>query len=149
MAVNKGEKRNSFKTEANIETFMTMVLLGKSVPEICEEIGFKRQTYYSWLDDIKIVKELDKRRQELYTEGQNFIKGRYKKYLENIDNACNDMSDKRTFLQANIYMIDKLDGKATSKLDVTMSEQDSITDTKQLIEKYKHFKEEQELDNED
>lgn len=139
-----------FKTQTNIETFITMVLLGKSAGEIIAEIGFSRQTYYDWLNDVEIIKELDKRRHELYTEGQAFIKGRYKKYLENIDKACNDMSDKRTFLSANIYMIDKMDGKATSKLDVTMNETDTIEDTKQLIEKYKQRKlEQQQHDNEE
>lgn len=139
-----------YKTESNIETFINMVLLGCSVQEICKEIGFVRQTYYDWMNDVNIIKQLDERRRELYTEGQNFIKGRYKKYLENIDKACNDMSDKRTFLSANTYMVDKLDGKATSKLDVTMNETETIEDTKQLIEKYKQKKrEQQQSDNED
>lgn len=108
-----------FKTPENIEKFVSMIMLGITKDEIMKEIGIKRATYYDWLEDSRIIAELDKRRLELKTDGMNFVRGRYKKYLENIDKLCNDMGDKRTALQANTFMIEKLDGKNTTKIDIT------------------------------
>ncbi len=107
-----------YKTQANVESFIRMVLMGISVKEICEEIGIARSTYYSWLDDPKIIAEIDKRRTEIKDEGIAYIKARYKKYLKNIDKLCDDTTDRRTCLAANQFMVEKMDGKNTAKLEV-------------------------------
>jgi len=135
----KGQAKNSWKNEANIETFINMLVLGCSVPEVVDAIGFKRPTYYQWLDDANIMKEVDKRRHIVHTEGQAFIRSRYKKYLSNIDTLCSDMTDKRTCLSANQYMVDRVDGKAGSSIDVTVAEvndTNDITSAKDLLAKY-------------
>lgn len=106
------------KTPEKIERFTTMVILGCDRVDIQNEIGIKRSTYYTWLNDTEILAELDSRRREIKDEGLAFIKGRYKKYLENIDKLCNDITDKRTCLAANQFMVEKMDGKATSRLEV-------------------------------
>lgn len=107
-----------YKTPANIEKFITMVLLGVSVNDICEEIGMKRATYYSWFEDRKITAEIDKRRNQIKDEGLAYIKARYKKYLKNIDKLCDDTTDRRTCLAANQFMVEKMDGKNTARLEV-------------------------------
>ena len=134
----KGVKKPTYKNEANIEIFINMLTLGTSVIEICDAIGFKRQTYYQWLEDMTIMKEVDKRIHKIHTEGQAFIKARYKKYLTNIDKLCEDTTDKRTCLSANQYMIDRMDGKSTStNIIVPVNETaDSIDSAKDLLKKY-------------
>ncbi len=114
-----------FKTPENIEKFVTMLILGCSRLDIQKEIGFAKATYYDWLGDADIIAELDSRRAEIKDEGMAFIKGRYKKYLENIDKICNDYTDKRTCLAANQFMIEKMDGKNTSRLEVTDNKEDT------------------------
>lgn len=108
-----------FKTPENIERFVTMVLLGCDRVDIQNEIGIKRATYYVWMNDSEIIAELDSRRREIKDQGLAFIKGRYKRYLENIDKLCNDSTDRRTCLAANQFMVEKMDGKNTTKLEVT------------------------------
>lgn len=133
----KGQTKNKWKNEANIETFTNMVVLGCSVPDIVKEIGFVRQTYYQWIEDENILKEIDRRRQIVHTEGQAFIRSRYKKYLSNIDELCNDKTDKRTCLSANIYLIDRVDGKANANIDVNVVDTtDTIDTAKDLLKKY-------------
>jgi len=107
-----------FKTPENIERFVTMVILGCDRPDIQNEIGIKRATYYVWMNDPNIIAEMDSRRREIKDQGMAFIKGRYKRYLENIDKLCNDTTDRRTCLAANQFMVEKMDGKATSRLEV-------------------------------
>jgi hypothetical protein len=107
-----------YKTPENIERFVTMLILGCSRLDIQAEIGIKKATYYDWLGDKNIIAEIDSRRAEIKDEGLAFIKGRYKKYLENIDKICDDYTDKRTCLAANQFMVEKMDGKNTSKVEV-------------------------------
>lgn len=108
-----------YKTPVNIEKFITMVVLGCSPIDIQKEIGFAKATYYDWFTDKDILAEVDRRRNEIKDEGMRFIKGRYKNYLENIDKLCNDTTDRRTCLAANQFMVEKMDGKNTSRLELT------------------------------
>lgn len=143
MSAIKGVKTPSYKNDVNILKFVDSVCLGLTVTEICEIIGFKRQTYYQWLDDKNIMSQIDKRVSKIHTEGQAFIKARYMKYLSSIDKLCDDTTDKRTCLSANVYMIDRMDGKAGSSMDVTVAEVSDgadITSAKDLLSKYnKHL----------
>ena len=110
----------TIKTPENVETFINMILLGVDAKEVCERIGMARQTYYAWLNDSKIIGEIDNRRAEIKTEGINYIKGRYKRYLDNIDKLCKDFTDKRVALSANQFMVEKIDGKNVARVeDVT------------------------------
>jgi|GEM_PF-2980535 len=132
-----GVKKPTYKNAINIETFTNMLVLGCSITEITDEIGFSRQTYYKWMDDSDIMTEVNKRIKIVHTEGQSFIKARYKKYLSNIDKLCDDMTDKRTCLSANQYMTDRIDGKAGISLDVTVADVTvDVTDAKDLLKKY-------------
>lgn len=109
-----------YKTPENVETFINMILLGVGRQDICEKIGIAKQTYYAWLDDSKIIGEIEERRIEIKTEGINYIKGRYKKYIDNIDKLCDNFVDKRVALQANQFMLEKIDGKNVARIeDVT------------------------------
>ncbi len=85
---------------------------------MCEAVGIARATYYYWLNDKDIMAVLDKRRLEIKDEGMRYIKGRYKKYLTNIDKICDDLTDRRSCLAANQFMVEKMDGKNTTKLGI-------------------------------
>ena len=106
------------KTPDNVEKFVNMVVLGVDRVEIEKEIGFKPSTYFAWLADPLIIDEIEKRRAEIKDTGMRFIKGRYKKYLANLDKLANNFEDKRTCLAANQFMIEKIDGKNTAKLEI-------------------------------
>ncbi len=117
-------KRKVLRTPENVERFITMVLLGCDSSDIAKEIGIARSTYYSWFYDKDILAELDKRRNEIKDEGLAYIKARYKRYLKNIDDLCNDRTDRRTCLAANQFMIEKMDGKNTARLEVADDRED-------------------------
>lgn len=112
------------RTPENVERFVTLVLLGIDAKKIQEDVGIKKSTYYVWLKDEKIITELESRRQEIRDEGMRFVKARYKKYLGNIDSMCDDKTDRRSCLAANIFMIEKIDGKNTARLELTEVEED-------------------------
>lgn len=126
-----------YKTPANIEKFIQMIVLGCNQQDIIKEIGFARSTYYDWFTDKDILAEVDKRRTEIKDEGMRFIKARYKNYLENIDKLCNDTTDRRTCLAANQFMIEKMDGKNTSRLEVTDNKEE--TEPQDILENIEAF----------
>jgi len=110
------------KTPENVERFINMIVLGVGRTEIEKEIGIKPSTYYSWLACGEIIDEIEKRRIEIKDEGMRYIKGRYKKYLSNLDKLANNFEDKRSCLAANQFLIEKMDGKNTTKLEITERE---------------------------
>lgn len=106
------------KTPDNVEKFISMIILGCDRAEIEKEIGFKPSTYFCWLADPKINDEIEKRKAEIKDTGMRYIRGRYKKYLSNIDKLANNFDDKRSALAANQFLIEKMDGKNTARLEV-------------------------------
>ena len=128
-----------FKTPENIEKFINMLIMGCSRLDIQAEIGFAKATYYDWFSDADILAEVDRRRNEIKDEGIRFIKGRYKQYLENIDKLCKDTTDRRTCLAANQFMVEKMDGKNTAKLEITDNKEDNEqTDVLEVFNKIKN-----------
>lgn len=119
--------------------------MGCSRLDIQAEIGFAKATYYDWFSDADILAEVDRRRNEIKDEGMRFLKGRYKKYLENIDKLCNDTTDRRTCLAANQFMIEKMDGKNTAKLEITDNKED--TEQVNILDEIEEFKNESEENN--
>jgi len=100
------------------DKFVQMYMNGMTMIDIALEFGIDRSTTYLWLkrDDVKYKVEMYKR--EIETTGKNFIKNRYTEYLKNIDALANQTDDKRTALTANVFMIDKMDGKATTSISL-------------------------------
>lgn len=111
-------KGKFIKTPENVEKFINLVIMGVGRSEVEKAVGIKPSTYYAWLSDEEICDEIEKRRFEIKDEGLRFIKGRYKKYLANIDKLANNFEDKRTALASNQWILEKLDGKNTAKIEI-------------------------------
>jgi len=100
------------------DKFVQMHMNGITMIDIATEFGVDRSTPYLWLkrEDIKI--KIEMYRKDIEATGKNFIKSRYTAYLKNIDALCNQLDDKRTALSANQFMIEKMDGKATTSISL-------------------------------
>ena len=108
------------------DKFVQMYCMGMKIVDIAKEFGVDRSTPYIWLKRPDIKEKIENYKQEIEDTGRNFIKGRYVEYLKNIDKLANQDDDKRTALSANQFLIEKLDGKATARLDVTTTNNDII-----------------------
>lgn len=113
------------------DKFVQMYCMGMKMVDISKEFGVDRSTVYLWRDRPEIKEKIEKYKQEIEDTGRNFIKGRYIKYLKNIDKLANQDDDKRTSLSANQFLIDKMDGKATASINLTSKDNNNINITLQ------------------
>jgi transposase-like protein len=125
------------------ENMITMVMQGENITSIAKKLNITRGTVYSWLNKDNIKAELDKRRQDIVTQGNNCILKDIKSYIENIKELANDKTDKRVCLAANQYLINRIYGNPTSIIDTGDCNQDNPTDANQLktlLYKFKNTK---------
>lgn len=111
------------------DKFVQMYCMGMKMVDIAKEFGVDRSTVYLWRDRTEIKEKIEKFKQEVEEQGRNFIKGRYAEYLKNIDKLANQADDKRVSLQANQFLIEKMDGKATTSIDLTTKNDNNINIT--------------------
>jgi len=107
------------------DRFVQMYMQGLKMVDIAIELGVDKSTTYLWLKREDIKGRIEVYRSEIETAGKNFIKSRYAQYLKNIDTLANQTEDKRTAYSANTYMVDKMDGRATTSisLETTIKEE--------------------------
>ena len=100
------------------DKFVQMYMNGMRMIDVAKELGIDKSTPYIWLKRDDIKQRIERYRTEIETCGKNFIKSRYTEYLNNIDALANQTEDKRTALTANTFMIEKMDGKATTSISL-------------------------------
>lgn len=125
------------------ENMITMIMQGENITSIAKKLNVTRGTVYSWLNKDNIKAELDKRRQDIVTQGNNCILKDVNSYIENIKVLANDKTDKRVCLAANQYLLNRIYGNPTSIIDTYSEEQDNVTDVNQLemlLYKFKNTK---------
>lgn len=127
----KGEVQ---KSKENMDKFVSLYISGVYRIDIQKDLGIAQATYYCWLNDEYVKAEIERLRSEIKDEGIRFIKSRYKKYLAQIDKLANDETDRRTCLAANLFMIEKLDGKNTARIDINdISNSDKVIKDDEIL----------------
>lgn len=123
------------------EDMITMLIIGESITDIAKKLNVTRNTVYAWMNKENIKAELDRRKQELSRQGNNYILKDLMTYIDNIKDLANDKSDKRVCLAANQYLINRIYGNPTNSVEVTTNETDnnnmSETELEQEINKFK------------
>lgn len=97
---------------------ITMLIQGENITDIAKRLKVNRNTIYAWKGKDHIRAELDKRKQELISQGNQVILKDLDTYINNIKALANDKTDKRVCLAANQYLINRIFGNPTSSIDV-------------------------------
>lgn len=84
---------------------------------IAKMLGISRQTLYSWLDDDEFKAELDRVVHVIQIYGENQIKANIDRYLDNIHRLAHSAESEKTRLDANQYLVDRVLGKTTTKVE--------------------------------
>jgi hypothetical protein len=123
------------------EELITFVIIGEKITDIAKKLNRSRQTIYEWLSRDEVKVELDRRKQELARQGNNYILKDLYSYIDNIKALANDRSDKRVCLAANQYLINRIYGNPTNSVEVNTNENDnnslSETELEQEINRIK------------
>lgn len=86
--------------------------------EIAQLVGVSRRSLYDWLDNEEFRKEWDKRLQEIQTHGMSTLKATLGQNIANIILLATRAESEKVRLDANQYLIDRVLGKTTTKIDL-------------------------------
>ena len=101
------------------ERAITLLLEGNKPTNISIVVGCARQTIYEWLKNDEFATELDRRRQEIITSGNSMILNKLSKYIDGVDIIALDSESDKSRLDALTYLIDRVLGKTTTRIEAT------------------------------
>lgn len=119
---------------------ITMLINGENITDIAKKLNITRQTVYNWMNKDNIKAELDRRRRELATQGNNLIMKDLTTYIDNIKELAKDKSDKRVSLAANQYLLNRIYGNPTNVIEENNNEGNDNTDPNELQTQINEFR---------
>ena len=101
---------------------------GENISNIAKKLKVSRASLYNWLDDEGFKLELDKRRQIISRNALNRVNIKVNEYLEGIEKIAKTTDNDNTALTAYGMLLDRALGKATSKQDISVTNNDSVNE---------------------
>ncbi|MBO0558947.1 helix-turn-helix domain-containing protein [Clostridium botulinum] len=118
---------------------ITMLIEGHSITDIAKKLNITRNTVYAWMKRDNINAELDKRKQELKSQGNQIILKDLSTYIGNIKDLANDKSDKRVSLAANQYLLNRIYGNPTCTTEDNNNENNDNLNENELEKELNEF----------
>ncbi len=87
--------------------------------DIARMLGISRTTLYEWTKEEEFKMELDECLRKIQTYGENQIKANLAKCIDNVVNLANHAESEKIRTENNHYLIDRVLGKTTAKIDLT------------------------------
>lgn len=117
-------------------------LRGMSNAEIGELLGVDRSTVWRWSQTKEWMSTFNDMQQEIKTQGENKILNELDVYIEELKNMALTSESDKTKLDALTYLIDRVMGKATTKVqDISDDkDKDNKINTEQMNEEFKKFR---------
>ncbi|ACA44344.1 helix-turn-helix domain-containing protein [Clostridium botulinum] len=122
---------------------VTMLIEGENITDIAKKLNVTRNTIYAWMNKDNVKAELDRRKRELATQGNQMILKDLTTYIDNIKTLANDSSDKRVSLAANQYLLNRIYGNPTSVVEDNTENNNDNIDTNALeqeLNKYSNIR---------
>lgn len=101
--------------------------------EIAEIVGVTRQTIYNWLENEEFVTELNDTLHKIKIFGENSIKANLQQYINQIQKLAVTAESEKTRLEAATYLVDRVLGKTTSKIDLTAEAKQTVEENSEDI----------------
>lgn len=111
-----------------------LLVNGSRPVDVAKEIGKSRSTIYAWMEDKEFKAELDKQRKKISDTALNKVRYKVGNYLESIEAIANTSDNESIKLQAYGMLLDRALGKATSKQDISVTNNDSVNEEINLDE---------------
>lgn len=106
------------------EKAITLIINGDPIVDIAKLVGVARATIYNWLDDEEFKAELDRRRQDIVTQGNNLILSELGLYIKELKKIALCGRSEKVRTDTAQYLIDRVLGKTTTKLEANLIEND-------------------------
>lgn len=120
--------------------------------EIADMVGVSRQTIYDWMKNKEFAAELDKTLQQIKIFGENSIKANLQQHINQIQKLAATAESEKTRLEAATYLVDRVLGKTTSKIDLTAEAKQTVEENSEDILKsfenirHKEYNEDNDID---
>lgn len=99
-----------------------LLIQGLKYTEISKQVPCARQSIYDWLGDSDFVLALDTSRHEIKTQGNNRILAKVDTYIDKIEDIAFNSASDNVKLNALQFLYEAVNGKATSKVDTTITD---------------------------
>ena len=125
-------------TEQQRECIDQLCIGTKTIQEIAKDIGCRRETISRWKNqDEEFKAELNKRSHDfengLIDEAQTLLKRKLGIAIDNILTIANDSTVKEeTRLKANQYLVDRVLGNTTTKIEQSNNDDNNTKDIKDI-----------------
>ena len=106
--------------------------------EIAQKCERSRQWLYDILEEEEVKKELDSALQRIKLFGEQTLKSNLSDSIANVVYLANNANSEKIKLEANTYLIDRVLGKPTSKVDM-QSENKEDTNQVDVLENIEKF----------
>ena len=122
------------------EKVITLLIQGEKYVDIAKLVGINRLTIYNWLENEEFKAELNKRKQEISTQGNNIILTDISLYVGELKRIGLTARSERERSLACMYLVDRVLGKSTNKIELTNDDNkdvvqlDMLTEELQLID---------------
>ena len=100
---------------------ISMLAEGMSKADIAKELKMSRQTIYDWMNKEEIKREMDRRRRIMCNEALTSLKGDTRELLDAVKKLSYTADSEAIRLQALNSLLDRSLGKATTKAELEVS----------------------------
>ena len=121
------------------ELALNMVMEGKlKKTEIAKKLHRSRQWLYdAVINNEECVAEMDRRLQEIQLHCERGLKSSLQSHIDNVKLLAVTAESEKVRLDANQYLIDRVLGKTTSKMDLEVAPKQQQVDGEDIWHRYK------------
>ena len=105
-----------------------LLMDGVNKTAIADKIKVNRKTIYGWLEKEEFKCELDRRKQLICNSAISDLKGSTRELLDEVKKLAYTAENEGIRLQALNSLLDRTLGKATSKQDISITNNDSVNE---------------------
>lgn len=126
--------------DAQKQLAIDLILLGEKKTDIALKVGVKRTTLYEWMKNPDFKAQLDAQRKDIISQADNYITSKIKTYIDKLDEIAIG-KDNKLAATACMYLLDRVLGKAASKIEVKpMEDEEKTPDKVELENEFNRFR---------
>lgn len=122
------------------EKCITMLLRGENITNISKQLQVSRQAIYDWLGNPEFAKELDRRRQEIKTAGNNMILNQLHGCIDELIKIAYKGESEKVRSDTAQYLINRVLGTPTNKVQQSTTESKDETSESLVLDAIKKEK---------
>jgi len=126
--------------DAQKQLAIDLLLLGESKTNIALKVGCQRPTLYSWMKDPDFKATMEAQRKDIISQADYYITSKTKTYIDKLDDIAMNGKDQKLQAQACMYLLDRVLGKASTKVESKSTEEEKSPEKQDLENEFARFR---------